>query len=163
MINLDIHFMNEALKEARLAYHEEEVPIGAILVIDGIIIARGHNQVEKLNDATAHAEILCIGAGAQAINNWRLENSTLYCTVEPCTMCIGAILLSRISRLVWGACDIRQGANGSWIDVLEKKHPIHTLEVTKKILEEECSQYLKDFFKKTRTSKQKCLFGKNTY
>src|SRR5262245_53125511 len=121
--NEDERFMLEALKEAWKAFNEEEVPVGAVLVKDGHIIARGYNQVEMLRDATAHAEMICITAGEAALENWRLSKTTLYCTIEPCSMCAGAMLLSRLETLVWGAPDIRHGANGSWINLFEKAHP----------------------------------------
>lgn len=146
----DEQFMREALKEALKAYEKDEVPVGAVLVFEGRIIARGHNQVELLQDSTAHAEILCLTAGASSLCNWRLKGCTLYCTLEPCCMCAGALFSSRTQRLVWGAKDLRVGANGSWIDVFSKKHPIHQIEVTSGILEEESASLLKKFFQKKR-------------
>jgi tRNA(adenine34) deaminase len=148
--NDDEKFMSEALKEAWKAFKADEVPIGAVLVHEGRIIARGFNQVEMLKDATAHAEMLCITAGEATLENWRLSGTTLYCTIEPCCMCAGAILLSRIPFLVWGAPDIRHGANGSWIDIFEKKHPTHSLEIRKEVLKEPCADLIKDFFQKRR-------------
>ena len=148
--NDDERFMLEALKEAWKAFKEEEVPVGAVLVKEGRIIARGHNQVEMLQDATAHAEMLCITAGENALGNWRLAQTTLYCTIEPCCMCAGGMLLARIPRLVWGAPDIRHGANGSWIDLFEKSHPMHSIEIAKGILQEPCGAILRDFFQKRR-------------
>jgi len=150
MMDSDEHFMREALKEARKAYRTEEVPVGAVLVFEGKVIARGHNQVEMLKDATAHAEMLCMGAGAQALDNWRLLNTTLYCTIEPCVMCGGALLLSRVKRLVWGAPDIRHGANGSWFDLFEHTHPTHQLSITSGVLADECGAILQDFFRMRR-------------
>lgn len=146
----DEHFMLEALKEAWKAFKADEVPVGAVLVHKERIIARGYNQVEMLKDATAHAEMLCITAGEAALENWRLLDTTLYCTVEPCSMCAGAMLLSRVPQLVWGAPDIRHGANGSWIDLFEKPHPTHTVAIRKGILQEHCSALLVDFFQKRR-------------
>ncbi len=150
MMEIDEHFMREALKEARKAFRAEEVPVGAVLVFDGKVIARGHNQVELLKDATAHAEMLCIGSGAQALDNWRLLNTTLYCTIEPCVMCAGALLLSRVKRLVWGAPDVRHGANGSWFDLFAMKHPTHNIEIISGVLEEECGAILQEFFRMRR-------------
>ena len=112
--------MREALKEAKKAFEKDEVPVGAVLVHKNRIIARGHNQVELLQDATAHAEMICLSAGAEALGNWRLAETTLYCTLEPCCMCAGALLSARVTRLVWGAPDLRVGANGSWIDLFEQ-------------------------------------------
>ncbi|MDR3624390.1 MAG: tRNA adenosine(34) deaminase TadA [Chlamydiales bacterium] len=148
----DEHFMKYALQEARRAFKEDEVPIGAVLVQDGKIIARGHNQVELLKDATAHAEMVCITAGASFLENWRLLNTTLYCTLEPCSMCAGALLLSRVKRLVWGAPDIRQGACGSWVNLFDKNHPCHKIEVQQGILQAECADLMRQFFQKQRKS-----------
>lgn len=149
----DEHFMLEALKEAWKAFNREEVPVGAVLVKNGKIIARGYNQVEMLQDATAHAEMICLTSGESALENWRLLETTLYVTIEPCTMCAGAMFLSRIPHLVWGAPDLRHGANGSWIDIFDKKHPMHTIEVRKGVLQEYCSALLKDFFQIRRQEK----------
>ena len=146
----DESFMLQALKEAWKAYQEDEVPIGAILVQDQRVIAKGYNQVELLKDATAHAEMLCITSAAAALSNWRLSNTTLYTTVEPCSMCAGAIFLSRVGRLVWGAPDLRHGANGSWTDLFALKHPTHEVAVTSGILSEPCTELLKSFFKAKR-------------
>lgn len=146
--------MVEALKEAWKAYQRDEVPVGAVLVKDKHIIARGHNQVEMLKDATAHAEMLCMTAGESAVDNWRLAETVLYCTVEPCAMCAGAMLLTRIPVLVWGAPDIRHGANGSWIDLFEKTHPTHAIQVRNGILQDYCAQLLKDFFQVQRKAKK---------
>lgn len=143
----DEHFMLEALKEAWKAFKADEVPVGAVLVKDKHVISRGHNQVEILKDATAHAEMICITAGEAALDNWRLTNTTLYCTIEPCTMCAGAIFLSRVSALVWGAPDVRHGANGSWVDLFKPTHATHSLQVRKGVLKDYCAQILKDFFR----------------
>ncbi|MBN1915342.1 MAG: nucleoside deaminase [Parachlamydiales bacterium] len=142
----DRFFMKEALKQARIAYASFEVPIGAVLVYKGKIIARGYNRVELLQDATAHAEILCITSAAEILNNWRLKGTTLYCTLEPCPMCAGAILASRIDRLVWGAPDIRMGANGSWIDMFAHPHPMHRLIIKKNVLSEPAEELMRKFF-----------------
>lgn len=146
----DLLFMREALKEARKAFDSEEVPVGAVLVLNQKIIARGHNQVELLQDATAHAEMICLTAGAAAIGNWRLQEATLYCTLEPCCMCAGAMLASRLKRLVWAAPDIRVGAHGSWIDLFAAKHPIHEIEITPRILQEEAADLIRTFFQNRR-------------
>jgi tRNA(adenine34) deaminase len=148
--NEDEKFMLEALKEAWKAFQKDEVPVGAVLVHEGRVIARGHNQVEMLQDATAHAEMLCMTAGEAALENWRLADTTLYCTIEPCTMCAGAMFLTRISKLVWGAPDLRHGANGSWVDLFEKNHPMHTITVQKGVLGEFGAILMKDFFQKRR-------------
>lgn len=151
----DETFMVEAIKQAWKAYQVKEVPVGAVLVQHGRVIARGYNQVEMLKDATAHAEMLCLTAGASAVENWRLVDATLYCTVEPCAMCAGAMLLSRVSRLVWGAPDLRHGANGSWVNLFEKKHPTHELEITPGVLGEECAALMRDFFIERREEKKR--------
>lgn len=148
--NEDERFMLEALKEAWKAFLHEEVPVGAVLVREGRIISRGYNQVEMLKDATAHAEMLCITAGESAMENWRLSETTLYCTIEPCSMCAGAMLLSRVPTLVWGAPDIRHGANGSWIDLFEKSHPMHTIAVRKGVLQDYSANLMREFFQKRR-------------
>lgn len=142
--------MQEALGEAKIAFSKNEVPVGAILVSNGEIIARAHNLVESLQDATAHAEILCLQKGSAHLANWRLLKTTLYVTLEPCSMCVGAILLSRVSRVVWGAPDLRQGADGSWVSLLSQHHPIHNVEVERGILAQESAQLMKDFFKNKR-------------
>lgn len=150
----DRFFMKAALKEAKKAFDAEEVPVGAVLVLKDKIVARGYNQVEMLKDATAHAEMLCITSGASFFGNWRLTDATLYCTLEPCLMCAGAILASRVKRIVWAAKDIRLGANGSWVNIFAHKHPLHEVEITGGVLEEESAQLLKDFFQERR-KKQK--------
>lgn len=146
----DEFFMKEALKEAKKAFDEGEVPVGAVLVYQGKIISRGHNQVELLQDATAHAEMICLTAGAVALQNWRLLDATLYCTLEPCCMCAGAMFASRIKRLVWAAPDLRLGSNGSWIDLFSHKHPMHGIEVVSKVLEAEAADLMRAFFQKQR-------------
>lgn len=148
--NDDERWMFEALKQGWIAYQEGEVPVGAVLVKGGRVIARGYNQVEMLKDATAHAEMLCLTAGSSLVENWRLADTVLYCTIEPCSMCLGAMLLSRLPVLVWGAPDIRHGANGSWVDLLATQHPTHTIAVRKGVLASFCSQMMQDFFRMRR-------------
>ena len=150
MTDIDHRFMGEALKEADRAYALGEVPIGAVLVHGGQVIARGYNQVELLKDATAHAEMLCLTAGSSLLDNWRLLDATLYCTVEPCSMCAGAMLLSRLQRLVWGAPDLRHGAHGSWCDLFAKRHPTHAIEITTGVREAEAADLLRQFFQERR-------------
>ncbi len=142
----DERFMREALKEAFKAFQAKEVPVGCVIVKDNQIIARGYNQVELLKDATAHAEILAITSAENVVDNWRLKGCTLYCTLEPCVMCAGAMFLSRLDAIVWGAPDIRLGANGSWVDLFSQKHPLHTIQVRSGVLKEWCQQPLKLFF-----------------
>lgn len=150
----DEAFMLEALKEAWHAFNKKEVPVGAVLVKEGKVIARGRNQVEMLCDATAHAEMLCITAAEAAEENWRLNGTTLYSTIEPCSMCAGAVLLSRVSRLVWGAPDIRHGANGSWVDLFDKPHPTHEVQIERGVLANYCALLMQDFFKQRRVEKK---------
>ena len=145
-------FMLEALKEAKKAYDADEVPIGAVLVFDNKIIARGYNQVETLKDSTAHAEMICLTSGSSYMNNWRLINTTLYCTLEPCIMCAGAIIGARVKKLVWSARDIRVGANGSFVDIFKKRHPIHNIDIETGVLEELSADLMRKFFKEKRKS-----------
>lgn len=142
--------MLEALRQAWQAYQRDEVPVGAVLACDGRVIARGYNQVEMLCDATAHAEMLCMTAGATALSNWRLEGATLYCTLEPCCMCAGAMLLSRLPRLVFGAADLRHGACGSWIDIFDRPHPMHTIAITRDVLGGYAAELMRSFFQQRR-------------
>lgn len=148
----DHFFMQEALKEAKKAFKAQEVPIGAVLVSDGKIVSRSYNQIELLKDATAHAEMLCITSASSAIGNWRLLECTLYCTLEPCVMCAGAMLLSRIKTLVWGAKDMRHGANGSWIDIFANKHPMHQMEIRSGVMQDECGALMQEFFRQRRNN-----------
>ncbi len=143
-------WLNEALKEARLAASQGEVPVGAIVVRDDQVIGRGHNQVESLRDPTAHAEILAIGAAGGQGDSWRLDTATLYVTLEPCTMCSGAILLSRMGRLVFGASDPRAGGVVSTARLLDGNPYQHRIEVVGGILAAECGALLSDFFGQRR-------------
>lgn len=146
----DTYFMQEALKEAKNAYEKGEVPVGAVLVYEGEVIARAHNQIEEHKDASRHAELICLQEGARVLENWRLKNTTLYSTLEPCCMCAGAMLLARISTLVWAARDIRHGAHGSWVDILGKTHPTHYIEIRSGVLQEEASELMRAFFRERR-------------
>jgi tRNA(adenine34) deaminase len=142
--------MEEALKEARLAGERGEVPVGAVIVYEGEVIARAHNRVEELQDATAHAEVLCLRLASSRLENWRLLKATLYCTLEPCSMCAGAMILSRLEKVVWGAPDLRHGAHGSWVNLLDQPHPIHQLKGCGGVMQKESSELLKAFFQKRR-------------
>lgn len=148
--NEDEHFMREALKEAEKAFSQLEVPIGAVLVHEGQVIARGYNQMELLKDATAHAEMICLTAGSSYYEDWRLQNAVLYCTLEPCCMCAGAMFLTRIKRLVWGAPDLRHGAAGSWINLFKEKHPTHQIEVVSGVLGSYSADIMRQFFQMRR-------------
>ncbi len=143
-------WMREALVEARLAEGKGEVPVGAVVIWENRIIGRGHNQVESLKDPTAHAEILAIGAAAGQGESWRLDDATLYVTLEPCTMCSGALLLARVSRVVFGATDPRAGAVASTARLLEGHPYRYPVEIVGGIAAQECGDLLKDFFRKKR-------------
>lgn len=146
----DERWMQEALIEAKKGATHGEVPVGAVIVYKGEIIARAHNLVEERQSALAHAEMLCLEKAAIVLKNWRLLDATLYCTLEPCPMCAGAMIHSRLKRLVWGAKDLRCGAHGSFVDLLGLEHPIHNMEVTAGVLSELCAQEIKAFFVKRR-------------
>jgi len=143
--NPDVYFMKQALQEAHRAGERDEVPIGAVIVCQGRIIARGHNLTETLIDVTAHAEMQAITAAAQFLGGKYLTDCTLYVTVEPCVMCAGALGWSQISRIVYGAADEKRGFTCIAPNALHPK-----TEVVSNILEEECSKLVKDFFKKKR-------------
>lgn len=148
----DHEMMKEALLEAKKSFEKEEVPVGAVLVHDQKIIARSHNQMEELKDPSAHAEVLAIRAGAEVLGDWRLLDTTLYTTLEPCLMCAGALLLARVGRVVWGAPDLRHGAHGSYINVFETEHPTHTLQIEGGLLKEESALIMREFFRRRRQS-----------
>ena len=143
-------YIKEALKEAQKAYDKGEAPIGAIIVKEGKIIARAHNLREKNNDPTAHAEILAIKKAAKKTSAWRLIDCDMYVTLEPCAMCAGAIIQSRIPRLFVGTMDPKAGAAGSIVNLFSESRFNHKVEVETGILAEECSKVLKDFFKSLR-------------
>ncbi len=147
----DKNFMRLALTEARQAYDEGEVPIGAVLIDeDGILICGEHNRIEQLNDATAHAEILALRAASRKLNRRRLSSCTLYSTVEPCAMCAGALVLCRVRRLVYGATDSKFGAAESLFNVTDNPALNHRLNVTAGVLEDECLALMKNFFAAVR-------------
>ena len=146
----DIQFMQEALSEAQRGFECNEVPVGAVLVINNEIIARAHNRVEGYADATQHAEMLCLQQAMEKLGNWRLNEATLYSTLEPCPMCAGAMIHCRLSTLVWGAPDVRCGAHGSWINMLDTVHPIHRIKVRKGVLASLSSELMRTFFRQRR-------------
>ncbi len=150
VISIDEHFMRMALDEASIAYNEGEVPVGAVLVKDGKVTAKAHNQRENIKDPTGHAEIITLRHGAKEEDNWRLTGSTLYVTKEPCIMCAGAMVHARLGRLVYGCKDDKGGAVGSLYNILSDKRLNHQVEVVSGILEEECSEILKRFFRNRR-------------
>jgi tRNA(adenine34) deaminase len=138
--------MRAALREAERALAADEVPIGCAIVHDGMVIGRGHNQVETLQDATAHAEIVAIGAASDALGSWRLSDCTLYVTLEPCAMCAGAIVLARVGRLVYGAADPKAGGCGSVLDVIHEPRLNHRVEIAAGVLDAECAELIRAFF-----------------
>jgi tRNA(adenine34) deaminase len=147
----DDYFMGEALRLARTAYDADEVPVGAVIVRNAKIIARAFNQVELLKDATAHAEILAITQAASALGDWRLEGCTLFVTKEPCPMCAGAIMLSRLKRLVFGVRDERAGGAGSVFPITSATGLNHVLTVQSGVKEDEARTLLQSFFRARRT------------
>lgn len=154
IFDADRLFMKQALEEAQQAALLGEVPIGAVLVYEGKIIARAHNLRETTQNATTHAELLVIQEACKKIGSWRLEDTTLYVTLEPCPMCAGAILQSRVSRVVYGARDQKAGCVDSLYHLLNDERFNHECDVTEGILAEECGQILTDFFKALRDRKK---------
>jgi tRNA(adenine34) deaminase len=150
MIKRNIQFMQEALKEAKSAFDEDEVPVGAIVVYKDKIISRAHNQVERLKDPTAHAEMLALTSATAYLNTKWLSRVSLYVTIEPCAMCAGALVLSRIKNLYFGAGDPKAGACGSVVNIVNHKKLNHRIKIKGGILEKECSSLLKEFFIKKR-------------
>ncbi len=151
----DLTWMRLALDEARRALEHADVPIGAVAVRDGEVIARAHNRREIDGDATAHAELLAIREASARIGHWRLENVTLYCTLEPCAMCAGAMVLARLPRLVYAAPDPKAGAGGSIMDLLAHPQLNHRVAVTSGVLAEESAALIKGFFAALRAEGQK--------
>lgn len=147
----DCYFMGEALRQAEKARKAEEVPIGAVIVCAGRIIARAHNQVETLKDATAHAEMLAITQAESAMNDWRLTDCDLYVTKEPCFMCAGAAVLARLRRVVFGCADPRGGGAGGRLDLLQMETLNHQCSVVASVRASECAAILREFFANLRT------------
>jgi tRNA(adenine34) deaminase len=150
----DQRFMQMALAEAAAAAAEDEVPIGAVIVHEGQVLAAAHNQREQLRDPTAHAEMIAITQAGTALDSWRLENCTLYVTLEPCPMCAGAIVQSRVKRVVYGADDPKAGAVKTLYQLLEDSRLNHRAEVTAGVLAEECGRVLSEFFQRKREAKK---------
>jgi tRNA(adenine34) deaminase len=151
---MDQKFMQAALDEAAVAKGLGEVPIGAVIVLDGAIVARGHNLRETSNDPTSHAEMVAIRKAAEHIGHWRLLETTLYVTLEPCVMCMGAIILARIPRLVYACRDPRAGAVGSIYDFSRDERFNHQVEVSEGVLADACSELLTSFFRQLRAAKK---------
>lgn len=146
----DHYFMGEALRQAARAGQADEVPVGAVIVREGRVIARAFNQVELLKDATAHAEMLAITQAEEFVGDWRLNGCTLYVTKEPCPMCAGAVVHVRLDRVVFGASDAKAGAAGSVLNLLQFPSLNHRCEVTAGVLETECRTLLRSFFQEQR-------------
>ena len=148
---LDERFMQEALKEAAYAFEDGEVPVGAVIVHEGRIVGRAHNQRELLNDPTAHAEMIAITQAAEALASWRLIGCTIYVTLEPCAMCAGAMVLARIDRLVFGALDPKAGACGSLMNIVQDPRLNHRVAITGDVLAEDAGAILRAFFRQRRS------------
>lgn len=146
----DQDFMALALLQARQAWDAGEVPVGAVVVKDGIVIAQGYNQPISSHDPTAHAEVMALRAASQVLGNYRLPGCELYVTLEPCVMCAGAMMHARLSRVVYGAADLKTGACGSVINLFEQEKLNHHTDIVSGVLAVECAQLLKDFFASRR-------------
>ena len=146
-------FMKEAIKQAKKAYDKEEIPVGAVIVKDGKIIARGYNKKEEKKDTTQHAEIIAIQKASRKIGAWRLQDCEMYVTLEPCEMCTGALIQARLKRVYIGTMDPKTGACGSVLNLLEDYKFNHKVEVETNIMQKECEKILKDFFKYLRSKK----------
>ncbi|MEW5702824.1 MAG: tRNA adenosine(34) deaminase TadA [Candidatus Zixiibacteriota bacterium] len=144
------YFMRQALREAESAFEEDEVPVGAVVVKDGLIVGRGHNQMERLGDPTAHAEILAIGAASSHFESWRLLGATLYSTIEPCVMCAGAGVMARIDRIVYGAADPKFGGCGSIFRIPSDPRLNHRVEIIGGVMADEAAALMRRFFAKRR-------------
>ncbi len=152
---MDKYFMTLALEEAKKARNIGEVPIGAIVVRDNTVIGRGYNKRELLKSPLAHAEIIAIDDASKTLDAWRLIDCTLYVTIEPCIMCAGAIVNSRIKRLVIGATDPKMGACGTVVNLVQEERFNHRVDVTFGVLEQQCSSIMSDFFKDLRNRQKK--------
>lgn len=150
-MNTDLFYMRMALREAERAAEAGDVPCGAVIVKDGELIGKAHNQTERLNDPTAHAEILAITQAAAALENWRLTGAVLYVTKEPCPMCAGAIVLARLKKVVWGVDDPKRGGARSCFNILDHNDLNHRVEMQSGVLEAECRELLLAFFRARRT------------
>jgi tRNA(adenine34) deaminase len=149
-IDFDERFIRQALNEARKAYEADEVPIGCVIAHEGMIIGRGYNRTEGLQDPTAHAEMLAVTAAAEYLESWRLSGCTAYCTLEPCAMCAGALVLARVDRLVFGAPDPKFGACGSIFNICQNPRLNHRIAVSTGILAGDCAGLMQEFFSKKR-------------
>ena len=149
----DTYYMNMALREAEKAYDAGEVPVGCVIVLGESVIAKAHNQRETLNDPTAHAEIIALTQAAAHLESWRLLETTLYVTLEPCPMCAGALVNGRVKRLVFGTSDPKGGACGTLYNICDDERLNHRLDITHNILQPQCAGILQDFFRMRRAKK----------
>jgi tRNA(adenine34) deaminase len=147
---IDRRYMQEALELARKALEAEDVPVGALVVYQGRVIGRGYNQREKLQDPTAHAEMLALTAAAEYIGHWRLEDCTVYVTLEPCPMCAGALVQARVGRLVFGAADAKAGACGTLYEITQDSRLNHQVETVAGVMADACVELLREFFRRRR-------------
>lgn len=150
-IDLDEHYMSLAIKEAKKAQDKEEVPVGAVIVLEGQVIGRAHNQVEMLKDATAHAEMIAMTQAESYMKDWRLDGCVMYVTKEPCFMCAGAMVQTRISRLVFGVRDVKAGGAGSALNLVQEPKLNHWVDIQAGVKEKECKAILQEFFKRLRS------------
>lgn len=151
---LDQRYMRMAIDQAFIAEENGDVPIGAVIVYENRIVAKAHNQRQLLNDPTAHAEMLALTQAAEAVGNWRLHGCTIYVTLEPCSMCAGALVLARIDRLVFGIKDPKTGACGSLYNIVQDDRLNHRVEITFGVMEEDCKTQLQAFFQRRREEKR---------
>ncbi len=158
----DQRFMSVAMDAADIAGDNGDVPIGAVIVHHGRIIAKAYNQREQLQDPTTHAEIIALTQAAEAMQNWRLNDCTIYVTLEPCPMCAGALVLARLDRVVYGCDDPKSGAVKSLYNIVQDERLNHRLEVTAGILEPDCKKQLQDFFRRRRNEKAKSKQSNNS-
>ena len=152
---MDIKYMKEALRQAKKAYALDEVPIGCVIVYENKIIARGYNKRNTKGNTLAHAEIIAINKASRVLGDWRLEDCTMYVTLEPCQMCAGAIVQSRIPRVVIGSMNPKAGCAGSILNLLQMPQFNHQVDITSGVLENECTEMLQSFFKELRAKKKK--------
>ncbi|MHC4757603.1 MAG: tRNA adenosine(34) deaminase TadA [Planctomycetota bacterium] len=149
-LQTDERFMRVAIEAAKIARENDDVPIGAVIIHNGQIVAKAYNQREQLQDPTAHAEIIALTQAAAALGNWHLHDCTMYVTLEPCCMCAGALVLSRMDKLVYGCEDPKAGACGSLYNIVQDQRLNHRLEISSGVLRDLCSSLLQDFFQKKR-------------
>lgn len=151
--------MKEAIKQAKIAFEQDEVPVGAVIVYQNRVVAKAHNQVEMLKDPTAHAEMIALTQATSTLSLKWLKDCTMYVTIEPCSMCAGALVLSRITKLVFGAKDAKAGACGTCLDIVNHSSLNHRVEVFSGLFEDECARIMSDFFKGKREVKKERIYS----